>query len=148
MRIGVGRPAVDWMARKSAPGGRGRLVMTGLMRRGLLIRVVLALLLAVAGRAAALETYQQTLVYSEWPEYANGGNLLALPALRNTLARFAERASQRILIRYPGGDAGRQWARAVQRWLVAYGVPWEYIELQAGSGAADEIALIVVDRGG
>ncbi len=148
MRIGVGRPAVDWMARKSAPGGRGRLVMTGLMRRGLLIRVVLALLLAVAGRAAALETYQQTLVYSEWPEYANGGNLLALPALRNTLARFAERASQRILIRYPGGDAGRQWARVVQRWLVAYGVPWEYIELQAGSGAADEMALIVVDRGG
>ena len=80
----------------------------------------------------------------DWPKYANGPNILALPAVRETLRRFDERnPGAGIVILYPGGHSGRKWARELRDWLVAFGVPLQYLDLQPGAGAAGRLVLEV-----
>ncbi len=42
---------------------------------------------------------------------------------------------------------GIRWGQEMFRWFVAYGVPGKYLQLQLGSGAADQLVLVLVDRG-
>ena len=80
------------------------------------------------------------------PRNVNGSTVSALPAVVNTLSRFEESGKITIVIRYPGGDPGRQWAQEIYDWLVSFGVPTRYLELEPGSGAADRVVLATIDR--
>lgn len=94
----------------------------------------------------ASELYQYAVKRVQWPAHVNGQNILALPAVKETLSRFTEDGRIRIIIGYPGGDPGKKWATELQNWLVSFGVPSSYIELQLGSGAGDQLAIEVIDR--
>ncbi len=83
---------------------------------------------------------------TDWPQYENGANVLALPQVVSILSQFVEHPKVLIEVLYPGGDAGRLWAESIVNWLVSFGVPLAYIESFAGSGSADQIALAVIDR--
>ena len=100
----------------------------------------------VSFNVIAFDVQESVITRSEWPEYENGPTLLSLPALQDTLTRFQERPQQSITIRHPGGDAGRQWGQTVHQWFVAFGVPLEYLSMEAGSGGADQILIVFIDR--
>ena len=130
---------------------RACVARAGLMRLpclplGLLLGLMLSLL--VGGTpAAAGEIYEHILTRPQWPQHANGHNVLALPAVEQALRRFEENGKITIVIRYPGGDFGRQWADELHDWLVSFGVPTRHLELHPGSGAADRLVVSVIDRG-
>jgi len=115
--------------------------------RWLLMMVMPAMVLfASVGPGYGSSVIEHTITQSEWPQYANGANLSALPQLRDLLQRFEEREGTRLEIRFPGGEQGNKWARQLQRWFVAYGVPSRYLTLAPGSGAPDRLLVMLVSR--
>ena len=114
------------------------LLLAGLLLTGLLVPRIDA----VAG-----DIYEHILTRPQWPQHANGHNIAALPAVTEALRRFKENGKITIVIRYPGGDPGRQWADELYGWLVSFGIPTRYLELEPGSGGADRLVVGVIDRG-
>lgn len=96
--------------------------------------------------AHALEFYEHELPRAAWPRSPTGDAVLRLPAVRNTLSTFKENGRIHIVIRYPGGDAGKQWADELRGWLVSFGVPLQYLELAPGAGGAARLVVEVADR--
>lgn len=109
---------------------------------GLLVAMVLA-----AGPVKALETTEHIIRRDQWPEIANSSNISRLSQVRDIMDRFDESGRYRIIVRYPGGDAGAEWAQQLIRWFVAYGVPGEYIGRELGAGGADRLLILLVDNG-
>lgn len=105
-------------------------------------------LLLAGAPAGGGSIYEHILTRPQWPQHANGENVSALPAVRQVLRRFEENGKITIVIRYPGGDPGRQWADQLYGWLVSLGIPTRYLELEPSSGAADRLVVSVIDREG
>lgn len=121
---------------------------TGNSRANVTARAGLLLGMLLTGMpAVGWDIYEHILTRSQWPQHANGHNISALPAVEQALRRFEENGKITIVIRYPGGDPGRQWANELHNWLVSFGVPTRYLELHSGSGAADRLVVSVIDRG-
>lgn len=100
------------------------------------VAVVLAATWCTAARAEFVvlhaAPWQQAQASSSWATLA--------PLLRVAEA-FDAVPGTRIVVRYPGGDAGNAWARSVRDRLVAMGIASHHIELQPGSGYADALVL-------
>lgn len=116
-----------------------------------MFRVLLSLLVAfslsvTSLSAFALETDEQIIRRAEWPTYVNGASVSALPQVRRILSRFDENDRMSIEIYYPGGAQGAEWARQLYNWFVAYGVPTRYLKMELGSGAVDQLRVVLVDR--
>ena len=94
----------------------------------------------------ALETDEQIIRRAEWPTYVNGANISALPQVQRILGRFDENDQMTITIYYPGGAQGTAWARQLHNWFIAYGVPAAYLQSALGSGAPDQLRVVLVDR--
>ena len=94
----------------------------------------------------AVNVQQQIIKRADWPRYANGASLSALPQTQAIISRFDENDKIQIIIRYPGGDDGIEWGKEMLRWFVAYGVPGRYLRLELGSGAPDQLLLELVDK--
>ena len=112
-----------------------------------LINSLLVGLLLTGTPATGGDIYNHIVTRSQWPQHANGQNIPALPAVKEALRRFEENGKVTIVILYPGGDPGRQWANQLYGWLVSLGIPTRYIELQPGSGATDRLVVSVINRG-
>lgn len=108
-------------------------------------RGVIPGLALVLGCATALGADVEYLARADWPEVRSAESVMALPALKRTVMRFDEQESAGIVIRYPGGDLGNAWAFEVRDWLISLGVASRHIVLEPGSGAADVLAIEVVD---
>ncbi len=116
----------------------------------LLINMVSSMLLigmVASTFAAAGSLYEHMLTRAQWPAHANGQNIIALPAVAQALRRFVENDKTTIVIQYPGGDPGRMWADELYNWLISFGIPIRYLELQPGSGAVDRLVVSVISRG-
>ncbi|MGI9291008.1 MAG: hypothetical protein ACR2QG_06995 [Gammaproteobacteria bacterium] len=109
--------------------------------------ILAVVLSAVSHFALALESEEQVIRRAEWPTYVNGSNVSALPQLRRILSRFSENDRMSITIYYPGGVQGTEWAQQLYNWFVAYGVPMRYLKMELGSGAVDQLRLVLVDKG-
>ena len=110
---------------------------------------ILALLIAallIPSHTLAVGTREQRINYSEWPQYVNGPNIAALSQVQEILAGFDEKPGNEIIVRYPGGTAGIKWAQTMRDWFISYGVPGDYLKLEAGSGAPDLLLLILITR--
>lgn len=104
------------------------------------------ILLSVWQLVSAATEYSEVIKQSDWPEYENGTNIIALPQISKTLKRFKEDEKISIEIHYPGGEIGKQWAASLSKWLVAYGIPGNYVELLPGSGGSDQLIIQLIDR--
>jgi hypothetical protein len=96
--------------------------------------------------AIPFSEHTETVMRKDWPSYENGASVLALPQFRSILEKFDEDDRNRVEIRYPGGDSGRQWAQSISQWFVTFGVPASYLQLLAGSGASDQLVIALIDR--
>lgn len=106
----------------------------------------LTVLVLVYGNVIAVTEHTEVINRSQWPEYENGTNVIALPQVKEILQRFEEHEKVNIEIRYPGGDFGQQWSQSLGRWLVTFGVPQKYLEFFPGTGSADLLTVSIIDR--
>ncbi len=77
----------------------------------------------------------------DWEKVTSAVSVLQLPALQRVFGSFESGADTIIVIQYPGGDAGNEWAIELRDWLVAFGIRHDRIELQPGSGVPGAIAI-------
>jgi hypothetical protein len=82
-----------------------------------------------------------TLRAEEWARPRSGQSVARLDALNGLVVRFNERAGQRIVIRYAGGDEGNLWAEELRAWLIALGVPSGRIELAQAALGSDVMII-------
>jgi hypothetical protein len=83
------------------------------------------------------------LPYEDWPKVRTADAVLELKPVRAVLSTFEEEAGHHVIVRHPGGDNGDAWALEFREWLVALGVPSNYIGLEPGSGASDRLLILV-----
>ena len=86
--------------------------------------------------------YGEELIYrQDWLKIANATSMLQLPALQRVVSRFEAGDNLKIVIQYPGGDQGNQWAIELRDWLVSLGISSGDIKLQPGSGIPEAIVI-------
>ena len=83
------------------------------------------------------------LDYKDWPKRRSADTVLELDSIREILFHFSERVGYKVIVRHPGGDSGSGWAVEFREWLVAFGVPSDYIILEPGSGGLDQLLVFV-----
>ncbi len=113
-------------------------------KRLLLLSVSLALVLSTV--ASAIETREQRINLSQWPQYDNGPNIAALPQVQEIFSGFDEKPGNQIIVRYPGGNEGIKWAEKMRDWFISFGVPANYLKLETGSGKPDQLLLILISN--
>ncbi len=77
----------------------------------------------------------------DWEKVTSAVSVLQIPALQRVFGSFESGEDMIIVIQYPGGDAGNEWAIELRDWLVAFGIRLDRIELQPGSGVPGAIAI-------
>lgn len=93
-------------------------------------------------------THGAELIFrQDWAKITNATSVLQLPALQRVLSQFEVNDNSKIVIQYPGGDQGNQWAIELHDWLVSLGISSRQIQLQPGSGIPDAI-MIKTEPGG
>ena len=109
-----------------------------------LLIVLAALLIFVP--ASAQEDFEVPISISEWPLGAAPETVLSIPQLKIAVKQWMEAENAILIIRYPGGDVGNQWAVEVRDRLVSFGVESKHIEIQPGSGIEDTLLIIVYEQ--
>ncbi len=105
-----------------------------------LIAALLPGLFAAPARAA------EYIPRDEWPGIQRGIQVTQYPKLAGIVNEFDRRGDASIVILYPGGEAGHNWAIEIRDWFVALGIPSSMIALRPGSGVPGAVALEVEDR--
>ena len=114
------------------------------MRMRVMLFTLSIALLVCTTRSGAIEYSELVITRAEWPEYANGANIAALPQVRQVLARFDESGRYRVVVRYPGGESGADWAEQLVHWFVAHGIPGDFLQRELGSGDPDRLLLLLI----
>jgi len=117
--------------------GRRRFRRAGVLAPGV------ALAFALAAPAGATEY----IARAQWPDIQRGIQVTQYPKLAAVVNEFDRRADAVIVILYPGGEAGYNWATEIRDWLVALGVPGGRVAMRPGSGVPGSIGLQVEERG-
>ena len=99
--------------------------------------------------AAAVESVQHGVLFAEqWELNRSGDRIVQTPALKelvnNWISRSADGRQIKIELQYPGGEEGELWVQELADWLVAMGIPSQYILMTPGSAEGDRIKLSLV----
>jgi len=103
--------------------------------------VCLGVVLCLFAATFAVRAEQAELPLAQWPTPPSGESVASLESVKRIVMAFDQEESERIVIRYPGGDAGTAWAEELRDWLVALGISSSRVLLQPGSGKAETIVL-------
>ena len=74
----------------------------------------------------------------------NVETIIQMPALANAMAELQATRGGRLVIRYPGGDAGTLWMNELHSWLVSLGVSSTDMERVPGSANSQVIELEIM----
>ena len=89
---------------------------------------------------------EQPILGENWPDRRTTKTVLSIVPIKQLLELFVENPRHQVTIRYPGGDKGNAWALELREWLVALGIPSNYIVLEPGSGGQDRLLLLLEAR--
>jgi hypothetical protein len=106
-------------------------------------KLLFGLLLVPAGMVQALET-SHILTAEQWAVPRNVESIIQMPALASAMAELQATPGGRLLIRYPGGDAGTLWMTELHSWLVSLGLSSADMERVPGSPNSQVIELEVL----
>jgi len=109
----------------------------------LMKRLLFGLLLVPVGMVQALET-SHILTAEQWAVPRNVETIIQMPALAAAMAELQATPGGRLLIRYPGGDAGTLWMNELHSWLVSLGLSTADMERVPGSANSQVIELEVL----
>ncbi len=107
-------------------------------------RSLLLLLLPLS--AAHAEGGSWTLTAADWAQPRTGEMILQQPALQEAMKAYRAEPGSHLQLRYPGGDEGSLWVNELKAWLVAMGLASSKIESLPGSGRADAIDIVVMQK--
>lgn len=117
---------------------RSLCVILDTMRRICFFLVLLLGCTVVAGQSVYL------LSAAEWAGPRSGERILQMDGIRPAVQEVLSSSSNRLRLKYPGGDEGRLWVEELRSWLWALGLAPERIELRPGSLTKDLIELEVL----
>ena len=106
-------------------------------------KLLFGLLLVPAGMVQALDT-SHILTAEQWAVPRNVETIIHMPALASAMAELQATPGGRLLIRYPGGDAGTLWMTELHSWLVSLGLSSADMERVPGSANSQVIELEVL----
>jgi hypothetical protein len=111
--------------------------------RGKLCRIAV-LLASILTQSVQAQSFE--LNTDDWVRPRNGAAIVGFEALRQTVEAWSAGGGSGIIeIHYPGGEEGGLWASELTDWLVAFGVPSQYIHAASGSARRDRIMLEVME---
>ena len=96
-----------------------------------------------AGQGIPETLLEQPILDEKWPDRPTTKTVLSILPIKNLLKLFVENSRYQVIIRYPGGDKGNAWALELREWLIALGIPSNYIVLEPGSGGQDRLLLLL-----
>ena len=96
-----------------------------------------------AGQGIPKTLLEQPIFDENWSDRRTTKTVLSIPPIKKLLELFVETPHYQVTIRYPGGDKGNAWALELREWLVALGIPSNYIVLEPGSGGQDRLLLLL-----
>ncbi|NOX08082.1 MAG: hypothetical protein GXP22_01095 [Gammaproteobacteria bacterium] len=73
----------------------------------------------------------------QWDRPRTGALVSKIKIIAAAVHRFDENKGLRLEINHPGGEEGSLWAYELRSWLIALGVPSDYIELLPGGVSQD-----------
>ena len=97
----------------------------------------------LAGQGIPEMLLEQPIHSENWPDQRTTNTVLSIRPIKKLLELFVENPRHQVTIRYPGGDKGNAWALELREWLVALGIPSNYIVLEPGSGGQDRLLLLL-----
>ena len=106
-------------------------------------RLLFGMLLVPISMVQALET-SHILTAEQWAIPRNVETIIQMPALASAMAELQATPGGRLLIRYPGGDAGTLWMNELHSWLVSLGLSSSDMERVPGSANSKVIELEVL----
>lgn len=96
---------------------------------------------AEKGASTALELHAE-----QWELARSGETIMSLPVLKQLIKAWLSDKQKMIEIQYPGGEDGEFWVHELTDWLVALGIPSDYMVTTPGSGADDVIKFNIVKK--
>ncbi len=84
------------------------------------------------------------LTAQQWAVPRSTETILAMPVLVKAVQELQATPGARLVLHYPGGDAGTLWMNELHSWLVALGIPTATMEIVPGSSHNRVIELEVL----
>lgn len=109
---------------------------------------ILLTALVVASFVYAQDEYEVQIPRYEWPDDASADVVLQIPQIRRAVTRLLKSEHAELVVRYPGGDAGNDWALDLRAVLISLGIESKYIVLEPGSGIDETMVVIVAPKRG
>jgi hypothetical protein len=106
------------------------------MKTGVLIVLILAAMFPIHASGQ-----QWILSADEWARPRDGEGLTSMPALKKSVHAWGEQSSLKLVIHYPGGEEGILWAKELQDWLIALGIPSSHIQTISGHSRKDAVTI-------
>ena len=98
--------------------------------------------------AYAQDDFEVLIPRYEWPDEASADVVLQIPQIRRAVSRLLKSEDAELIVRYPGGDAGNQWALDLRAMLISLGIESKYIVLEPGSGIDETMVVLVAPKRG
>ena len=108
----------------------------------------LSLVVFAASITYAQDELEVLIPRYEWPNDKTADVLLQIPKIRQAISTLLDSDNTELIIRYPGGDAGNQWAIDLNDNLISLGIDSDRIILEPGSGIDETMIVIVAERRG
>ncbi len=77
----------------------------------------------------------------EWARPRDGRGIVSMPVLEKSAQAWREQSELNLVIHYPGGEEGVLWAKELQDWLVALGIPSSHIQTIPGHSRKDAVTI-------
>lgn len=106
------------------------------------LRYALLLGVVLSGNISAQEVY--SISAAEWSQPRSGERVMTLVPVAELLQQWQQDSVGKIELLYPGGESGLLWAKELQDWLVALGIPSNQIQIRIGSQAADILQMKIL----
>lgn len=77
----------------------------------------------------------------EWARPRDGRGIVSMPVLVESIQAWKEQSGLNLVIHYPGGEEGTLWAKELQDWLIALGIPSSHIQTIPGNSRKDAVTI-------
>lgn len=101
----------------------------------------LALLVGMAIALSARAAPDCEVSAEEWSRPRSAAMVVALPGVRDCVARWQQDPRQRLVIVHAAGEEGALWAAELRDWLVALGVPSARLQRRAVGADPERVRL-------
>lgn len=101
--------------------------------------LMLVSLLLASGMVFAVEEW--TISGEQWDRPRSGEWVTNIKLIAEAVNRFREDDNMLLAIKHPTSEAGSLWAYELRSWLIALGIPSDYIKLSSGEVSQERLKI-------